>query len=1219
MLGKIASFEFSYQIKSPAFYWIFAIFFLFVFGAAASDQIQIGDSATVHANSPFAISLNILVFTLFGMIIPIVFLASGILRDRSFNTFELFYSTPVRERDYLLGRFLGGFAVTALVIASLPLGNLVGSLMPWVDSESIGPFRPEYYLYPYLVLGVANMFIVGMILFTVANLSRSLVITWVGLLGLFVFNVVGGLLDSLPEWRTLAALTDPFGGNALTEVTRYWTATEQNTRLIPMEGVFLQNRLIWLGVSLALFVFNVMIFSFRSGNARLSGKKIRRAEAPFVPAEIELPKATPTPERAIFQQFRARIGFEVKGVVFNIAFWVLLALGVLLVSVNLIFLSPVYGTPSYPLTSIVLSSMIGGFVLIPIVVVIYYASELIWRERTVRFSEIVDASPTPSWVFMTAKLVGMFVVIAGLLSVAVLITIGSQLLRGYAHLELDQYLTRVFIDLVIPLTFLSMLAMFFQVISNNKWIGIAAVGVVFIVTAFVLPNVGLAHNLYLFPFVSLNPYSDMNTYGHFLGIQAWYHLYWGAISLFLFLVAAVMFNRGALAPLWQRIRSLPGAFNAPTAMVALLALVMAGGTGSWIYYNTVVLNDYTTGPQTERQTAAFEREWREQLEGLPQPTITDVSYTVDIFNVERRYSVTGTNTLQNQTDGPIAVVWVAYGSADVLSQSLDSDEAELQSEFANLYSIELSTPMQPGEARTLSFEVEVTNPGFRNSGNVASVNYNGTFFNNGEFAPSIGFSRGALIQNPAARRRQDLPPIDRAFPLEDESRWDENYIRQDSDYVSFQTIVSTDEGQTVVAPGYLQRDWVENGRHYFEYVMEDRSLNFFNWMSAEYALLEEEQDGINYQVFYHPAHDWNVERMMQGAQDSLTYMGAHISPYQYRQYRMLEFPAYASFAQSFPNTIAYSESIGFTADLRDEDNIDYVYYVTAHEAAHQWWAHQIMGPNVQGGSMLVETFAQYSALMVMQQEYGADHMRRFLKYELDNYLGARGNEAREEVPLYRVENQPYIHYRKGAVIMYALQDYLGEDVVNAALARLVSEFQYQSTPYPTSLDFLRILREEAGPEYERIIHDFFERIVLFDLSVTEAETRELEDGRFETVMTVEARLFEADGEGNETEEAIDYEIDIAAFSRGLDGALEGTDHILHFARERINQNEMTFTFTTDIRPAWVGIDPYNKLIDRNSDDNLRRPEFEAAEVEETDEGEAIEEETAARSPRATSG
>ncbi|WP_420434490.1 M1 family aminopeptidase [Hyphobacterium sp.] len=1210
MLGKIASFEFRYHIFSQAFYWIFAIFFLFVFGAAASDQIQIGDSAVVNANSPYAISLNILIFSLFGMVVPIVFLASGILRDRSFNTYELFYSTPVRERDYLIGRFIGGFAVTALVMASLPLGNAVGSLMPWVDPESIGPFRLEYYLYPYLVLGVANMFIIGMILFTVANLSRSLVLTWVGLLGLFVFNIVAGFLDSQPEWRTLAALADPFGGNAFVDMTRYWTAADQNTRLVPLEGVFLQNRLIWMGVGLGLFAFNLMIFSFRRGNVRFGNKKARRAETPFVPAEIELPKSAPTPERAAAKQFMARIAFEVKGVVLNIGFWILLALGVLLVGVNVVLLAPVYGTPSYPLTRIVVDSMIGGFVLIPIIIVIYYASELVWRERTVRFSEIVDASPTPSWVFMTAKLIAMVAVILGLFLVASLIAIASQLIRGYTDIELDQYLVRSVVDLVIPLTFLSMLAIFFQVISNNKWIGIFAVGALFVVTAFVLPNIGLSHNLYLFPFVSLNPYSDMNEYGHFMGIQLWYHLYWGAVAVFLFLVAAVMFNRGALAPLWQRLLALPRAFNPPAAGLAALSVVVAAGAGSWIYYNTTVLNEFASGREQERRSAEFEREWRDQLEIIAQPTITDVEYTIDIFPRDRRLTATGTNILENQTNESIPIVWVSYGSADVLNADLGGTSGEERSEYANLWAYELETPMQPGERRTLSFEVEVTNPGFRNNGNNSSVRYNGTFFNNGEFAPAIGFSRGVLIQDPAARRRLDLPPIDRAYPLEDESRWDENYIRQDSDYVSFRTLVSTDEGQTVVSPGYLQRDWIEDGRHYFEYVMEDRSLNFFNFMSADYALAEEEVDGVTYQVFYHEAHEWNVDRMLEAAQDTLGYMSEHISPYQYRQYRTLEFP-YGGFAQSFPNTIAYSENVGFIADLRDPDNIDYVYYITAHEAAHQWWAHQIMGPNVQGGSMLVETFAQYSAMMVMQQEYGEDHMRRFLKYELDNYLSQRGNETREELPLYRVENQPYIHYRKGAVVMYALQDYVGEDVVNRALARLIEEFQYQSDPYPTTLDFLRLLREEAGPEHEQIIHDFLERIVLFDLSVSEAEVRELEDGRFETTMTVEARLFEADGAGNETEEPIDYVIDIGAFSRGLDGALDGTEHILYFEPTRISENETSFTFVTDIRPAWVGIDPYNKLIDRNSDDNLLRPDFEAAEDAPEDDGPADEEDAAA--------
>jgi hypothetical protein len=247
-----------------------------------------------------------------------------------------------------------------------------------------------------------------------------------------------------------------------------------------------------------------------------------------------------------------------------------------------------------------------------------------------------------------------------------------------------------------------------------------------------------------------------------------------------------------------------------------------------------------------------------------------------------------------------------------------------------------------------------------------------------------------------------------------------------------------------------------------------------------------------------------------------------------------------------------------------------------------------MSANTQGGTLIVETLAQYAAMMLMQDEYGPDHMRRFLKYELDNYLSSRGSESIEEMPLYRVENQGYVHYRKGAVIMYALQDYLGEETVNRVLRRLIEERQYSGRPYATTLDFMRLLREEAGPEWEGVIQDFFERIVLFDLQVANAEAREREDGRWDVVIDVESRKFSADGQGEQTEEDIDYLIDIGVFTENLDDAYEGTDHVLFMEKRRINETTMRFALIVDEEPLYAGIDPYNKLIDRNSDDNLSR-------------------------------
>ena len=193
------------------------------------------------------------------------------------------------------------------------------------------------------------------------------------------------------------------------------------------------------------------------------------------------------------------------------------------------------------------------------------------------------------------------------------------------------------------------------------------------------------------------------------------------------------------------------------------------------------------------------------------------------------------------------------------------------------------------------------------------------------------------------------------------------------------------------------------------------------------------------EIYYQPGHEYDLDRMMAGARRTRSTTTRPTSaPTSTTQLRILEFPRYAAFAQSFPNTIPFSEGIGFIAkvDPKDPKDIDYPYYVTAHEVAHQWWAHQVVGANVQGATMLSETLAQYSALMVMKRKYGDAKMRRFLKYELDRYLLGRGTEQKKELPLSRVENQPYIHYRKGSLAMYALQDYIGEDAVEPRARRV---------------------------------------------------------------------------------------------------------------------------------------------------------------------------------------
>ncbi|MDQ6683982.1 MAG: hypothetical protein M3Z16_02535, partial [Pseudomonadota bacterium] len=296
-------------------------------------------------------------------------------------------------------------------------------------------------------------------------------------------------------------------------------------------------------------------------------------------------------------------------------------------------------------------------------------------------------------------------------------------------------------------------------------------------------------------------------------------------------------------------------------------------------------------------------------------------------------------------------------------------------------------------------------------------------------------------------------------------------------------------------------------------------------------------------------------------------------------FRIIEFPRYEAFAQAFPNTVPFSEAIGFIARVRpgDPKDIDYPYYVTAHEAAHQWWAHQVVGGDVQGSSMLIESLAQYSALMVMKQKFGPAKMRRFLGYELNRYLGGRAFEQKKELPLSRVENQAYIHYAKGSLVFYALADAIGQDKLDTAIRGFRDAHAFKGPPYPSSEELVARIREVTPPELRGFVDDLFERIVVWDNRAVSASARPLPGGRWEVTVKVVAKKRIADELGKESDAPLDDIVDI--------GAIDADGNALYLERKRVTAEESSHTFVVDKRPAKAGIDPLNKLIDRKPGDN----------------------------------
>ncbi|NNU16451.1 hypothetical protein HK107_08980 [Parvularcula sp. ZS-1/3] len=1202
MLSSIFRFELGYQTKGAGFFAIFGIFFLLVFGSVVVDSIQIGASEAVNINSPGAATVTIGIMSLFGMFIPVVMMATGVTRDKSLKTDEMFGSLPVSPRTMLTGRYFGGLFATFMCFAAIPLGFTLGTLMPWLDPENLGPHRLDLILYIAVIIGGLNMLIIGTLLFTVANMTRSLIATWVALVALLIGYVIANLIAGQLEARTTAALMDPFGLSAYGEITRYWTAAEQNTQAVPLTGIFLQNRLLWGGIALALLALNIALPKGIRGPSFARFKKETKSPLGSALREVTLPRVEPAPlYSSNLQQFARRTRFEVFGIVRSVAFWIVLALSVFNTVGSLAFLQSWYGAQALPVTRLTINAIEGTFVFVPLIIAVYYTAELIWRERTVKFNEIIDATPTPSWVFVGSKYLSTLVVLVLLATFAALTAIISQLVRGYTILELDQYAVRLFFFMVINFGLLTVLALFFQVLLNNKWAGIGAI-LAYFVLSIAVSEMGFNHWLYTFGSgINLN-YSDMDGYGSTMYPTLVMSAYWIAFSVILGLVTFALWSRGSLDPMLSRFKRMPDRFSGGSLVALAVSVLVFAGLGGFVFYNTNVINTYMTEDQLEERAVAYEETYR-QYEFTPMPSVIDVELTAELFPDDRRADLSVDYVIANKTDAPMGTAHVDYSrQVEVLEQSIEG--ATLTTEDADNahYIFTFDPALQPGEERAMTASVRYDYEGFRNGSQGGPIRKNGTFMNS-SLLPVIEWGSGKILTDRAERRKRELEEIPRLPKLEDEFYRNVG-ILGGADWIDFKATVTTDADQIAIAPGYLVSEETNGDRRTFVYEQDVPIQNFYSVQSAEYVVEEdvwrapEGMEDVQLQVFYDEKHPYNVERMIEAMKSSFDVFTEVFTPFQYRQMRIQEFP-WASFAQSFPNTVPYSENIGFITDLsgeRDPDSIDPVTYVTAHEVAHQWFGHQLSAANVQGATMLIESFAQYGALLVMEEVFGREHMRRFLRYELDRYLSGRANEPIEEMPLYRVENQQYIHYQKGGHVMYLLRDQLGEEVVNSAVKRMIEEWGYRSKPYPRTTDFLAILREEAGAEHEQLIQDLFERIVLYDVDVTSAEMVELDGGSWEVTLVVDAKKLVADGEGNESEEPLSMDVDIGVFSTHPEDVKDGDDHIIAFERQTIVSGEQTIVLTVDEKPSFAGADPYNKLIDR-------RPENNVTEVEEaSDEG-----------------
>ncbi|MBX2905728.1 MAG: ABC transporter permease [Taibaiella sp.] len=1197
MFASIFSFEVRRLVRTLSTYVYFLVlvlvtFFVALLAGGAIPEAKFDTAGEkIFANSPLVIDAFFgQINNYIGLIILVAMVGNAVLKDFKFNTYTMIFTTPVSRFNYLLGRFSGSMLIAILVLSGPAFGLMLGYASPWVRPERVEAFMLAPYIYTYLHTVIPNAIVFGTIFFSVSLISRDIFVIWLSLIVFFVANGVASSMFGKLEHQSIAALADPMGNFAKRALTKYWSTFDKNARVIPLSGYFLTNRLLWLGIAAGIWALGYSLFSFSAAPRRISFKKVQPIVAgklSFIPSFFRrsaLPDVHPVyTGKAMFAGLWNLAVSECRTLLRNVYFRIIILFGMLLLFVASLQLGQLYETTTFPVTYIVAEQFGGTFTLFIVILTILFGGELVWRDREMRMSNIIDALPVPNWVFFLSKLIGLMFMQVLLVTVIIVCGILVQLSKGYTHLELGVYAKYLYGFTLPDMLMLAVMSVFVQTLVRNKFLGY------FIVSLFYFWNstfaiLVLKHSLFVFGSNPTVIYSEMNHFGHLTWPFFVFKLYWGAFCIMLAALSSLLWARGTERSLKQRLADAMLKANRRSWMLTAGSLVVFIVCGGFIYYNTNTLNHFRTSYQDEELQVQYEKQYG-KFKDIPQPRITGVKLDVDIFPERRALYASGTYMLQNKTGVAIDSIHVMVPENILVSKmALDKPGKLVLNDSSVAYRIyKLEQPLQPGDSTILSFNVRLITKGFtHNFMGLGEPLENGTFVNNTVFLPSIGYNSQFELSGNNDRKKHGLGYRATANAITDTAALQRNLFTHDADFITFEATVSTSADQVAVAPGYLQREWTDKGRRYFHYKMDSKIMNFFSFLSARYKVKKDKWNDVNIEIYYQQGHEYNLDRMIHGIKQSLAYYTPSFSNYQHKQVRILEFPRYSSFAQSFPNTIPFSEGIGFIADISDtsENKVDYPFYVTAHEVAHQWFAHQVVGGDVEGSNVLSESLAQYGAISVLEREYGEEKLRKFLKIEMDNYLRSRSSESEKEKPwAFADAGQGYILYQKGGIQMHALGKYLGEDSLNLALKRFIQKYGFQGPPYPSTLDLISSIRAVTPDSMQYFVTDAFEKITIYDNKLTGAKVRK--DGAQTFVdLTVNMVKNYADSTGKETRATGDSYVEIAMYR---DRKTMDAPHmyILH-------PGENKLSIPVEKEPYKVVLDPRVLLIDRKLDDNEQK-------------------------------
>ena len=1161
-LFSIARFELRGRVRQVSTWLIFFAFIALamLWTAAAGGVFKdtvVAFGTRVLIDGPRQVALTVAFLGCPAVVVMAAIMGRAVQQDFKHGMHHFFFSAPISKAAYVFGRFLGAWALLAFLFAAIPLGAWLGSLLPGVDADRIGGASVQAYVLPWLLTLLPNLFIFGAIFYMLAALTRRMLPVYVASIVLMVGYTIAPSLARDFDYKTLAALIDPFATTSLLRLTEYWPTAERNARPVLLEGVYLANRLIWCGFGLAVLLLGywrfhlVGLLESRSFDPRGPGD----AAPTLSQAAVNTRERPDFARRSLGKLLAQEAALHLRQSVATLPFVLVALAGMAMIAIGSFDIGNLHGARTYPVTWQMLELIGGVFSTYILIVTALYAGQLAWRERDAGTSQLFDVLPVPGWLAPLAKTLALVAIQALLLFGAMLTAMLCQLLRGYFALEPGLYLQTLFTILLPQYVLLAVLAIAVQALCGRKYLDYALLAAL-VVAAIALQGRGFDHPLLVYASFPPLDYSTMNGYGYQLLRERMLSLYWGGGALMLLVAAVVLWPRGVNAELRSRLRLARQSLTLPVLAAFGAGLLVFGATGALLWYELDVAGNYRTARAREARSAAYETLYRRYAR-LPQPQLAAVDLRVDLHPRSRTLAVQGHYQLENRSGAPLSdLILYQQPGMDLMARPSQPARLVTSDRERGFFHYRLAQPLAPGARMALAFELSAAPGGLLGIGSETPVSANGSYLTN-EALPRIGYQAAVELLDPRDRRRHGLPR--RAAPP----------AAAPAESIAFSALVGTAVDQVAVAPGTLEREWIASERRYFLYRSDGAMPNDYAIAAARYAVRHERWQDVAIDAYFVPGHEANVERLLRGASAALDYGTRQFGPYGQHDLRLVETPRQSGRAQAFPGMLALPEHGVFIAraDGKSGGSIDYPFYTAAFATAHQWWARQ------PGGALLADSLAEYTALMAVRRTSGAAAMRRYLREDLRSYLVGRALTTRER-PLLDYVDEIWLRRSKGGLALYLLADILGEERVNGVLRSLAAR---SGAGAPDMAALAAALRAVAPPDKAYLVRDLFEDIVLYENRADSAVARPLADGRFEVTLRASAAKVRAGSQGEQDLALADF-IEFGVDDRAGNPLLR--------ERRLVTSRNQTLSFVVAGRPGRAGIDPDHKLIDKKPTDNM---------------------------------